>query len=112
MNRWDVYWADMPFEEDAAQVKRCPVVIAKDAIVYVLTLRVTSHEARQADPYDYPLQFWQEAGLKRESVVRVRKLAQIRPEAIHGQIGRIHPADALEIQKLMYNRKQELAARR
>ena len=39
MNRWDVYWADMPFEEDAAQVKRCPVVIAKDAIVYVLTLR-------------------------------------------------------------------------
>ena len=40
MNRWDVYWADVPFEEDALQGKRRPVVIASDRTVYVL--RVTS----------------------------------------------------------------------
>ena len=50
MNRWDVYWADVPFEEDALQGKRRPVVIASDRTVYVLVLRVTSHAARLDDP--------------------------------------------------------------
>ena len=55
MNRWDVYWADVPFEEDALQCKRRPVVIASDRTVYVLVLRVTSHAARLDGPYDYAL---------------------------------------------------------
>lgn len=111
MNRWDVYWADMPFEEDSTQKKRRPVIIAKDSIVYVLTLRVTSHDARQNDPYDYPLQFWQHAGLSKESVVRIRKLAQLKPEDIHEKIGQIHSSDALEIQKRMDQYRQERTAR-
>ena len=40
MNRWDVYWADVPFEEDALRGKRRPVVIASDRTVYVLVLRL------------------------------------------------------------------------
>lgn len=111
MNLWDVYWADMPFEENPSQTKERPVIIIKDALVYVLTLRVTSHAARQNDPYDYSLQFWQEAGLTKASVVRVSKLAQLQPGAIGQKIGRIHAADAIEIQKLMRKRKQELANR-
>lgn len=112
MNRWDVYWADMPYEENPSQTKPRPVVIARDQVVYVLTLRVTSHAARQKDPYDYTLQFWQEAGLTKASVVRVSKLAKIKPEAIHERIGSIHPADAIAIQKLMLQRMQELHSSR
>lgn len=55
MNRWDVYWADCPFEEDSAQCKRRPVIIARDGTCYVLVLRVTSQPARRDDPYDYVL---------------------------------------------------------
>ena len=95
MNRWDVYWADVPFEEDALRGKRRPVVIASDRTVYVLVLRVTSHAARLDDPYDYALQEWRFAGLTKESVVRVRKIAQLRPEAIGEYIGRLHPVDIL-----------------
>ena len=75
MNRWDVYWADVPFEEDALQCKRRPVVIASDRTVYVLVLRVTSHAARLDGPYGYALQGWCFAGLTKGSVVRVRKAA-------------------------------------
>ena len=88
MNRGDVYWADVPFEEDVLQGKRRPVVIASDRTVYVVVLRVTSHAARLDDPYDYALQEWRFAGLTKESVVRVRKIAQLRPEAIGEYIGR------------------------
>jgi mRNA-degrading endonuclease toxin of MazEF toxin-antitoxin module len=101
MNRWDIYWADVPFEEDSTQIKSRPVIIAKDNSIYALVIRITSQEARTSDPYDYPLHEWQYANLERPSVVRIRKIAQLKPDAIHDYIGRIHPADALEIQKCM-----------
>ena len=101
MNRWEVYWADVPFEEDPSQIKRRPVIIARDNTVYVLTLRVTSHEAREYDPYDYPLQEWQHANLTTASVVRIRKISQLRPDNIHEYIGKLHPVDILGIQNCM-----------
>ena len=101
MNRWDVYWADVPFEEYPSQVKTRPVVIARDMTVYVLTLKVTSQDARDYDPYDYPLQYWREAGLTHESVVRIRKLSQLKPDAIKDRIGQLHRVDIVEIQKRM-----------
>lgn len=36
MNRWDVYWAEVPFEEDPSQRKTRPVIIANDKVAYVL----------------------------------------------------------------------------
>lgn len=101
MNRWDIYWADVPFEEDCSQKKSRPVIIAKDNSIYVLVIRITSHETRDNDPYDYLLQEWKYANLEKASVVRIRKIAQLKPDAVHDYIGRIHPADALEIQKCM-----------
>ena len=99
MNRWDVYWADFPYEEDPAQLKRRPVVVAYDNTVYTIGMRVTSQPPRAYDPYDYPLKYWQEAGLSEASVVRVRKLAQLKPDAIHDRIGRLADADIIEIIK-------------
>ena len=81
MNRWDVYWADVPFEEDALQGKRRLVVTASDRTV-ARWCCVASHAARLDDPYDYTLQEWIFAVLTKESVVRVHKIAQLRPEAI------------------------------
>lgn len=107
MNRWDVYWGDVPFEDDPTQIKRRPVIIAKDCAVYVLILRVTSHEARQNDPYDYTLQEWKYANLETESVVRIRKIAQLRPEHVHEYIGRLHPVDILGIQSRMQRYQED-----
>lgn len=112
MKRWDVYWAEMPFEEDPSQTKLRPVIIAKDGIVYVLTLRVTSHEPREYDAYDYPLKEWKSANLNKPSTVRIRKLAKLAPNAIHDQIGTLHPTDTLEIQCRMQKYLEERKRKR
>lgn len=110
MKRWDIYWANFPYEDDPTKQKRRPVVIAKDGTVYVLTLKVTTHEARTHDPYDYPLRYWQESNLPSASVVRVSKLAKLPPSAFGEFIGQIHPYDAIMIQNRMneflQNRKE------
>lgn len=112
MNRWDVYWAEVPFEEDPSQSKRRPVVIAKDNTLYVLTLRVTSQAARANDPYDVPLLHWQYANLTQPSVVRVKKIAQLKPQYVFDRIGRLHPADIIEIQSRMQKLQAERNRRR
>lgn len=105
MNRWDVYWADFPFEETSGSKER-PIVICTDTAEYVLALRVTSHTARANSKYDYVLAFWAEAGLAKESVVRIDKIAQLEHSAIGEYIGRIQDADIVEIRKIM-NRYKE-----
>lgn len=101
MKRWDIYWANFPYEDDPTQHKRRPVVIANHQTVYVLTLKVTTHEPRADDPFDYPLRYWQESNLPCNSVVRVSKLAKLSPNAFGDYIGQIQPYDAMMITRHM-----------
>ena len=107
MNRWDIYWADMPYEDVPVQRKTRPVIIAADKVVYALVLRVTSHAAREDDDYDYAIQEWQYANLSCPSVVRIQKIAQLRPDDIGDYIGHLHITDIVEIQSRMKKLKEE-----
>lgn len=107
MRRWDVYWADVPYEEDPSQSKVRPVIIARDASpAYVLTLKVTSQDARENDPGDFPITYWQAAGLTEPSVVRILKISQLTPDKFGDYIGRIQAADAFAIQAKMNELKK------
>ncbi len=101
MRRWEIYWADAPFEDDPSLSKLRPVVILNDKIVYVLASKITSHEARENAAYDYVLIHWEEAGLTKPSVVRVEKLLQLKPEQIKDRIGQLSLVDIAAIQKMM-----------
>ena len=110
MKRWEIYWANVPFEDQPEAGKNRPVVICADKQAYVLTVKVTHHDARANSPYDYRLIYWAEAGLPQESVVRIDKISKLLPEDFGAYIGMVQPADALEIQKIMQayrNRKKK-----
>lgn len=112
MNSWDLYWADVPYEEDSTQSKERPVVIIKDIGVILIVMRVTTHEARDGNPFDYPLSDWKSAGLNSPSVVRISKLAQLKPDKIGDYIGRLRSADIVAIQRCMGLYKQYLQQKR
>lgn len=101
MRRWDIYWADVPYEDEPGKSKTRPVIIAKDSIAYVLTLKVTSQDARENDLSDYPLIYWRESGLSAPSVVRIRKISKLSPDAFGDYIGRVQAADAYNILQIM-----------
>ena len=108
MKRWDIYWADVPYEEDPSISKKRPVIIAKDnSPIYVLTFKVTSKEAREYDPGDYPLIYWKESGLREPSVVRIRKISQLSPDKFGDYIGCVHAADAFQMQQIMQMLKNQ-----
>lgn len=106
MKRWDIYWAEVPFEDDPTQTKLRPAIIARDKIETALVIRVTSRGARDCDPYDYEIQDWKAAGLKEPSTVRISKITQILPDKIYDFIGRLSIGDIFEIQRLMDEYKE------
>lgn len=69
MSKWDVCFADVPFEEMSASKVR-PVLILDDSAVLIDCLKMTSHGPR---PGEYVLQDWQTCGLKKQTTVRLSK---------------------------------------
>jgi mRNA interferase MazF len=71
-----------------------PVLIINDGLgleIDVSILRVTSQKTR--NEYDIALNDWEEAGLKKASVVRVSKLSTIHYLLCRDYIGKVSKAD-------------------
>lgn len=97
MKKWDVYIADVPFE-DLPQAKARPVIILSDFVVFVDCLKMTSQPPRRGE---YVLKKWKEAALDKQTTVRISKRLSLPPSAFRKRLGALHPIDIIEIQKLL-----------
>ena len=95
MNQWDIYLANVPFE-DLPETKIRPVLILDAACVAIDCLKMTSHAPRSGE---YALKHWQEAGLHKPTTVRLSKRLELESEAFLKRLGTLHIMDRLEIQK-------------
>lgn len=95
MRKWDIYMADVPFE-DLPQSKPRPVIILEDSVVVIDCLKMTSQSPRYGE---YTLQKWREAGLLKPTTVRISKRLVLEPGLFRKRIGSLHPIDIIEIQK-------------
>lgn len=95
MKRWDIYIADVPFE-DLPESKLRPVLILDGDVLLVDCLKMTSHPPR---PGEYSLQKWREAGLHKATTVRLSKRLLLNQDALRKYVGHLQPIDILEIEK-------------
>lgn len=98
MMKWDIYIADVPFE-DLPETKLRPVVVLEDSVILIDCLKMTSQAPR---PGEYVLKMWKEAGLKKPTTVRISKRLLLKPDAIRKHVGSLHPIDILEISKASF----------
>lgn len=92
MKQWEIWYADFPFE-DKAHSKDRPVIIINVEPLALLSVKVTSHNARDYDEYDTPIVHWQEANLREPSVARISKTIQLDKDKFRRKIGELHPND-------------------
>lgn len=95
MKKWDIYLANVPFE-DIPQSKCRPVIILDDSAILVDCVKMTSKPPRSGE---YILQKWKEAGLKKETTVRISKRLALSQTSFIKHIGSLHPVDIIEIAK-------------
>lgn len=96
-HRWEVWFADFPFEDDAGRSKDRPVIILSINPLTIATVKVTSQSKRTEDPYDVEIKFWKEAKFEKPSVARVSKQQILSKALFRRCVGRLHPQDALNI---------------
>ena len=99
INPWEVWYAAVRFE-DTPQIKKRPVVVTSSGNIYVLALKVTSHPPRNVWG-EYPLQHWKAAGLQKPSTVRIGKRLHLQHSDMVHKIGKPHPLDIVNIQRII-----------
>lgn len=100
-NIWEIWLANVKFEDDITRVKKRPVLVISPEVSCIISLKITGHAPRSEFEGEYRIKKWSEAGLDKESTVRVSKrLLLIQTDFVH-KIGRLHPIDIIEIQKLL-----------
>lgn len=97
VKRWDVCLAYVGFE-DAEDFKTRPVLILGETALLLDALMMTGQPPR---PGEYALKYWAEAGLHKQTAVRVSKRLRLSEEAVIKKIGSLQPADILEIEKII-----------
>lgn len=99
MKAWEVWYAKFPYEENHNEVKFRPVIVLDADTLEVLSVKVTSHEIRDEDPFDTPIKYWKECGLKKPSVARVSKTMILTSDRFDNKKGELHSEDQNAITK-------------
>lgn len=100
---WEIWFANVKFEDDPEQVKARPVLIISNKVAYILSLKVTSKQPRSNYWGEYSLIKWKEAGLSKPSTVRISKKLRLVEKDLLRRTGRISSIDILNIMKIMNN---------
>ena len=97
---WDVWLANVAFEDKPLEYKARPVVILSTGEVFILSLKVTTHAPRSGWG-EYALIKLQAAGLTKPSTVRISKLVRIAPADMIKKLGKLHTLDIMNIQQIL-----------
>lgn len=103
MNKGEVWFVEFPLEEDKNRSTNRPVIVLDENILGVLSVKITKHKVRIEDPYDTPIIYWGEAGLKLASTARVSKVILLAKDSFIFKIGNLHKDDLTKIEE-MYER--------
>ena len=93
MKRWEIYWADVRFEDtDGYKVR--PVVILNETVAFVVGFGVYSASPRPKTN-DYVIRDWKQAGLDHQSTIRPDRLVSIDKNRVYEKIGELSKRDSM-----------------
>nr|DAM30251.1 MAG TPA: endoribonuclease [Caudoviricetes sp.]DAS99371.1 MAG TPA: endoribonuclease [Caudoviricetes sp.] len=96
---WEVWWAAVKFEENDTKKER-PIVFLRDHVVATVA-PATTMGPRPGIWGEYPIKYWKEAGLEKETTVRLSKIFRLEARDLIRKIGRLNNYDIMKIQMMM-----------
>ena len=64
LNKGEVWFVEFPLEKNPNRILNRPVVVLDENLLGVLSVKITKYKAREEDPYDIPIIYWEEASLR------------------------------------------------
>ncbi len=98
MQKGEVWFAKFPLEENPNQILNRPVIVLDENILGVLSVKITKHQPRATDPYDIPILYWEEAGLRLASTARVSNVILLSRDSFIFRIGNLCQEDMKRVE--------------
>ena len=99
--QWEIYEADVPFDEDINKSKKRPVLIISPTEVLVLKLTTHGH-SDSPKPLEYEILKWAEAGLEVKTFVECNRYVRLTRERFTGKkYGRLQLTDIVLLRQMM-----------
>ena len=92
MKRYEIWWAKVAFE-DMDESKIRPVMIWNNT-AYILAYKMTSVD-RGDSKDEFRIEFYREAGLPKETFIRISKLLKLEETDLISKIGELDDRDRL-----------------
>lgn len=82
MRKYDVYWYQYKYLKSDAVPKKRPIIFLGNGKALPIGMEITKHPPRVEDDshWDYPIEYWREAGLKVPSTALVAEINYIDTE--------------------------------
>lgn len=102
IEKWEIWNADLRFEDNPAEVKRRPVLIIDHEKLTVVVLKITSKPPKEEFFGEYEISLWKEAGLDKPSVVRSTRRARIDITDLVSKRGKLQARDIAVVSQLLH----------
>jgi len=89
----EIWYAKFPLEENLSKYIERPVIISDICLPNLVVIKITSHYPRESDPYDVPIIYYKEAGLKYPSTARISKAVIINQNQVDNKKGALNTLD-------------------
>jgi len=99
-NKWEIWSAEVKFEDMEGKKIR-PVLIVAEKETYILSLKMTSHEARRRCEGEYEMMDWKGAGLKEKTVIRCSKKIELQESDLLIKRGRLQSVDIISVEAML-----------
>ena len=99
-NKWEIWDAEVKFEDIEGKKKR-PVLIVAEKEAYILSLKMTSHDARRKCEGEYEMMDWERAGLKEKTVIRCSKKLELQESDLLIKRGRLQSVDITGVEAML-----------
>ncbi|EDP10937.1 type II toxin-antitoxin system PemK/MazF family toxin [Amedibacillus dolichus] len=104
---WEIWDAKVAFEDDPHTLKRRPVLVISPKDIFILSLKITSHEPRKMYPGEYQIKKWREAGLNKPSTVRCSKRLNLIESDFIKKRGKLQVIDMIEVRNILHEIKSK-----
>lgn len=96
MKRYEIWWARVKFE-DSPEVKKRPVLIWNDCAFVLIAYKMTSTD-RGDNRDEFKVEYWKEAGLTKETTIRITSVLRLEKADLVSQIGELDYRDRLRFE--------------
>ena len=101
MNKYDIYWAIVPFEEGKGE-KRRPILIFNETVFLISAFPITSKG--KSIEYQCEIAEWKKSGLTMPSYIKLKPIRFTDKSMIKEKIGELQLSDIYRLENCFYNR--------